>query len=164
MIVRAVSPDDAAALKHWGAGPSFVAGTEIYMALQRGTISGVIGSIMNYFELKRYEVAPCAVYVPLTAFHLYFAVNKGFFDKLTPGQQKAIMDASMTVENNTKDVALKTLAVHLDEIKGKATLYRPTAQEAALWKQGIPELWPDMVKNNKDLADALNDVKALLGR
>jgi C4-dicarboxylate-binding protein DctP len=164
MIVRAVSPDDAAALKHWGAGPSFVAGTEIYMALQRGTITGVSGSIMNYYELKRYEVAPYAVYVPLTAFHMYFAVNKAFFDKLSPKQQKAILDASTSVENNTKDIALKTLAVHLQEIKGKATLYRPTAEEALLWKQGIQELWPEMLKNNKEVADVLNEVRSLLGR
>jgi TRAP-type C4-dicarboxylate transport system substrate-binding protein len=164
MMVRVASPDEATVIKHWGAGPSFLAGTEIYMALQRGTINGSIGAVLNYVELKRYEVAPYAIYVPLSVMHLYFGINKPFFDKLTPKQQKAIVDASTTIENNTKDVAMKTLVQNLEEVKGKATFYRPTAQELALWKQGVTELWPEMVKDNKELADTLAEVKKLIGR
>jgi len=51
-------PDDAAVVKKWGAAPSFIPGMDVYPALQRGTLTGGIGSVMLQVDLKRYEVAP----------------------------------------------------------------------------------------------------------
>ena len=78
MVIRAVSSESSAVLKKWGAGPSFITGAEVYMAMQRGTINGAIMSVINYWERKLYEVAPHAIFLPIMSVHSYIAMNKGF--------------------------------------------------------------------------------------
>ncbi|MBI5440327.1 MAG: TRAP transporter substrate-binding protein DctP [Deltaproteobacteria bacterium] len=164
MTIRVIGPDDAAVIKKWGAAPSFIPGMDVYPALQRGTIQGAIGSVMLQVELKRYEVAPYAVFMPIAGAQAYYGINKAFFDKLSPKQQKAIVDAGETMDKRTKELTMKELATHMTELKTKMKgLHTPTAQEMAQWKQGITELWPTLVGDNKDLASALQETRAILG-
>jgi TRAP-type transport system periplasmic protein len=152
-------------VKKWGAAPSFIPGMDVYPALQRGTINGSIGSVMLQVELKRYEVAPYAVFLPLAGAQAYYGINKEFFDKLTPKQQKALTDASDAMEKRTKELTLKDLSAAMTELKAKMKgLYTPTAAESAQWKEGVADMWPQLVGTNKELADALKETRGLLGK
>jgi len=91
-------------------------------------------------------------------------MNKGVFDRLTPEQQKIILDASMTIESNTVPVALKTFKEDLEEAKKKAKLYNPTPAELSLWKEGMTSIWDDLSKSNEDVAAAFKNVRAILNR
>ncbi len=165
MTIRVIGPDDAAVVKKWGAAPSFIPGMDVYPSLQRGTLQGSIGSVMLQVELKRYEVAPYAVFLPLAGAQAYYGMNKEVFDKLVPKQQKAILDANAEMEKNTKEMTMKDLAVNMEELKKKMKgLYTPTPQEMAQWKEGVADMWPQLVGDNKELADALKETRALLGR
>jgi len=165
MTIRVIGPDDAAVIKKWGAAPSFIPGMDVYPSLQRGTIQGCIGSVMLQVELKRYEVAPYAVFLPLAGAQAYYGMNKEFFDKLTPKQQKAIFDASAAMEKRTKEMTMRDLAVNMEELKKKMKgLYMPTPEETAQWKEGVADMWPQLVGDNKELADTLEETRAILGR
>ena len=165
MTIRVIGPDDAAAMKKWGAAPSFIPGMDVYPALQRGTLQGAIGSVMLQVELKRYEVAPYAVFLPLAGAQAYYGMNKEVFDKLTPKQQKALADASAAMESRTKELTMKDLAVAMEQLKKVMKgLHTPTPQEMAQWKEGVSDMWPELVGNNKELADALKETRAILGR
>jgi len=164
MVIRGASPEHALAIKKWGAGPSFLTGAEVYLALQRGTINGAINSLLTYMERKLYEVSPCAIFMPLSAVHTFIVMNKGVFDRLTPEQQKIILDASMTIESNTVPFALKTFKEDLEEAKKKAKLYNPTPAELSLWKEGMTSIWDDLSKSNEDVAAAFKNVRAILNR
>jgi C4-dicarboxylate-binding protein DctP len=165
MTIRVIGPDDAAAMKKWGAAPSFIPGMDVYPALQRGTLQGAIGSVMLQVELKRYEVAPYAVFLPLAGAQAYYGMNKEVFDKLTPKQQKALADASAAMESRTKEMTMKDLTVAMEQLKKVMKgLHTPTPQEMAQWKEGVSDMWPDLVGNNKELADALKETRAILGR
>ena len=165
LTIRVIGPDDAAVFKKWGAAPSFIPGMDVYPALQRGTLQGAIGSVMLQIELKRYEVAPYAVFLPMSGAQAYYGMNKDVFDKLTPKQQKAIVDAGSTMEKRTKEMTMKELAVNMEELKKRMKgLYTPTPQEMARWREGVADMWPELVGNNKELADALTETRALLGR
>jgi len=165
MTIRVIGPDDAAAMKKWGAAPSFIPGMDVYPALQRGTLQGAIGSVMLQVELKRYEVAPYAVFLPLAGAQAYYGMNKEVFDKLTPKQQKALLDASATMESRTKEMTMKDLAVAMEQLKKvMKDLHTPTPQEMAQWKEGVSDMWPELVGTNKELADVLKETRALLGR
>jgi C4-dicarboxylate-binding protein DctP len=165
MAIRVVGPDDAAYIKKRGGSPSPVPGMDVYPALQRGTLQGSIGSVMLQISLKRYEVAPYAIFLPIAGAQAYFGINKEFFDKLNPNQQKALVDASAEWEKKTKSVTMDALKIALADLKTKMKgLYTPNAQELALWKEGVEEMWPELVGNNKELADALKETRAILGR
>ena len=165
MTIRVIGPDDAAAMKKWGAAPSFIPGMDVYPALQRGTLQGAIGSVMLQVELKRYEVAPYAVFLPLAGAQAYYGMNKEVFDKLTPKQQKALADASAAMESRTKELTMKDLAVAMEQLKKVMKgLHTPTPQEMAQWKEGVSDMWPELVGTNKELADVLKETRALLGR
>lgn len=165
MAIRVVGPDDAAYIKKRGGSPSPVPGMDVYPALQRGTLQGSIGSVMLQISLKRYEVAPYAIFLPIAGAQAYFGINKEFYDKLNPKQQKALLDASAEWEKKTKSVTMDALKINLADLKTKMKgLYTPNAQELALWKEGVEEMWPQLVGDNKELADALKETRAILGR
>ena len=165
MSIRVVGPDDAAVIKKWGGSPSPIPGMDVYPALQRGTLQGAIGSVITQIELKRYEVSPYAIFLPIAGAQAYYGVNKEFFDKLNPKQQKALLDASAAMEKKSKELTMKELATSMAELKTKMKgLYTPNAQEMAQWKEGTEEMWPQLVGNNKELIDALKETRAILGR
>jgi len=142
-----------------------IPGMDVYPALQRGTIQGAIGSVMLQIDLKRYEVAPYAIFLPIAGAQAYYGINKEFFDKLNPKQQKALLDASATMEKKSKEMTMKELAIAMADLKTKMKgLYTPNAQELALWKDGMKEMWPQLVGNNKELEEALKETRAILGR
>jgi C4-dicarboxylate-binding protein DctP len=163
MTIRVIGPDDAALMKKYGAAPSFIPGMDVYPALQRGTLDGAIGSVTLQVDLKRYEVAPYAIYLPIGGAQAYYGINKEFFDKLTKEQQKAILDAGDEMEKKTKKLTMDDNAKKLETLKPQMKeLYKPTAKEFAQWKQGVEELWNELVKGNADLEQALKDTRALL--
>lgn len=165
VAIRVAGPDDAKVVQKWGGSASMIPGMDVYPALQRGTLQGCIGSVMLQVELKRYEVAPYAIFLPIAGAQAYYAINKEFFDKLNPKQQKALLDASATMEKKSKELTMKELAVHMGELKKKMKgLYTPNAQELAQWKDGMKEMWPQLVGNNKELGEALKETRAILGR
>jgi hypothetical protein len=34
----------------------------------------------------------------------------------------------------------------------------------AQWREGVADMWPELVGSNKELADALKETRAILGR
>jgi C4-dicarboxylate-binding protein DctP len=165
MAIRVAGPDDAKVVAKWGGTGSMIPGMDVYPALQRDTLQGCIGSVMLQIELKRYEVAPYAIFLPIAGAQAYYGINKEFFDKLNPKQQKALIDASATMEKQSKDLTMKELAINMADLKTKMKgLYTPNAKELALWKAGMQEMWPQLVGNNKELEEALKETRAILKR
>ena len=132
--------------------------------MQRGTIHGAVNSLLTYVERKLYEVAPYVVFLPVISVHTFIAMNKGFFERLTPQQQKAILDASAAIENNTEAAAQKAYQRDTEEVKQKAKLVYPTPPEMAVWKEGAETLWEELSKGNKEVSDTLRTVGAMLKR
>jgi len=74
--------------------------------------------------------------MPLAAAQAYYGMNKELFDKLTPRTQKAIVDASTTMEQQTKDMTMKALAAAMEEMKTKMKgLYTPTLRNGPVEKR-----------------------------
>jgi C4-dicarboxylate-binding protein DctP len=163
-IIRGASPEHALAIKKWGAGPSFLTGAEVYLALQRNTINGAINSLASYMDRKLYEAAPYVLMTPVSTVHTFIVMNKGFFEKLTPAQQKVISEASAAIEAGTVQYGRNTLKADLEEARKKAKVYLPTAAETSLWQEGMMPLWEEIAKDKPEVAEALKSVKATLRR
>lgn len=164
LVIRGATPEHALVIKKWGAGPSFLTGAEVYMALQRNTINGAINSLATYMDRKLYEAAPYVVMTPLSVVHTFIVMNKDFFDKLTLERQKIVTEASAAIENNTVQFGKNTLNEDLEGVKKKAKLYVPATAEAALWREGMTSLWDEIAKDKPDVVDALKKVHEMLKR
>lgn len=164
IVLRTLSPETSAMMKKWGAGPSFITGAELYLGMQRGTIQGSIVSVSSMIERKLYEVAPYMIILPMISVHSGISMNKAFFDRLTPIQQKVIMDASAVIDKNNYGIAISTYKKDLEELKKKAKVYFPSEAELVQWRAGCEEVWAETARSNKDVADALIKVRAMLKR
>jgi len=91
-------------------------------------------------------------------------VNKGFFDRLSPAQQKAIIDASNVIDKNNYSYIMNVMEKDMEGAKKVSKVYFPTAAELAKWKEGSEAIWLDTAKSNKDVAEALDKVRAFLKR
>jgi C4-dicarboxylate-binding protein DctP len=164
-VLRTIGPEVASMIKKWGAGASFLTGAEVYLALQRGTLQGGIGSIASYVERKWYEVAPYFIALPLASVNGYMVVNKGFFDRLSPANQKAVLDASAAIDKSNYNAVMANLKKDIENAhKNKANLYYPNASELAKWKEGCEQVWAESAGNDKDVIETLAKVRAILKR
>jgi len=159
LTVRATMPEDAAWYQKWGVNPSYISGSEQYMALQRGVLQGTLATVATSVERKLYEVAPYAVLVPFYDQISSIGINKNFFDKLAPEQQKALVDAAKEVEAKSMAAAMKDY----EEIMKRAQeagvkVYKPTPEEMKLWQAGKDEIRQQLYK---DQPQVLEEVKKL---
>jgi TRAP-type C4-dicarboxylate transport system substrate-binding protein len=81
---------EAEYLKLWGASPAFVAWAELYPAVQRGIVDGLLTAAVAIEAAKLYEVAPHFLKIDGPVAHIYIAVNQESWNKLSTEQQKTV--------------------------------------------------------------------------
>jgi TRAP-type C4-dicarboxylate transport system substrate-binding protein len=163
MTVRATIPEDTAWYKKWGAEPSYVSGSEQYMALQRGVLQGSLATVATSVERKLYEVAPYAVLVPMYDQISIIGINKSFFDQLAPNQQKAVVDAAKEVEAKSVAAAMKDY----DEIMKRAQevgikVYKPTPEEMKLWTAGKDQIRQQLYSDKPQVTEEIKKLEEQL--
>jgi TRAP-type C4-dicarboxylate transport system substrate-binding protein len=77
-------------LKVWGCVPSFTTWAEVYPAIQRGVIDGVMTATVGVQTAKLYEVAPYFFKIDGPANHFYVSVNRAAWDALSPELKKTV--------------------------------------------------------------------------
>ena len=160
--IRTLGPENAYLLKSYGANPTFLNGSETYMALQRGVIQGSSATVTSSLERKLYEVAPYVTIVPYCSMVSSIGMNKDYFDKLTATQQKAIMDAGKTIEDKT----VARAKANLEEVwkraaDAKIKIYRPTPDEMKLWLANLDAQYKEVLKSEPEVLALIEEVKAL---
>ncbi|MGW8156914.1 MAG: TRAP transporter substrate-binding protein [Desulfoprunum sp.] len=159
MTSRVLGPESAALWKSWGMNPTFLSGSEVYMALQRGVIQSNLSSIMSNVERKYYEVAPYQTIFPLGVVVSTIFINKDFFDQLPEDQQQTMIDAGKKVESNSLARAKESndeIFKQAEELK--ITIYRPNSEEMKLWKGDLEKLIQEIYK---DSPQSLADIKEI---
>jgi TRAP-type C4-dicarboxylate transport system substrate-binding protein len=77
-------------LKVWGSIPSFTTWAEVYPAIQRGVIDGVLTATVGVQTAKLYEVAPYFLKIDGPVNHFYVSVNRSAWDALSPQLKKTV--------------------------------------------------------------------------
>lgn len=122
-----------------GANPQVMSFSEMTQALQSGVVDGAENPPLNFYSQKVYEVQK-----HLTITHhgyLGFAVivNKRFWDGLSP-EIRSALEAAMaesTKLNNSLTERESAEAMRAIAKTGKTTIYQPTPQEMAQWRQAL---------------------------
>lgn len=117
-----------------GGAPSTLSVSDVYPALQRGTVQAAIGGIQGVVGLKEYEIAKYLLDgngvwgVGMTM----YVMNSASFDELPPDLQKVVMDAGKSAEQTAEAALLAYFT------KGLATVREHGMQVTEL-KPGTPE-------------------------
>jgi tripartite ATP-independent transporter DctP family solute receptor len=123
-------------LKALGGAPVFMSIGEVYLALQRGTIDGVLTSTCSVYERKFYEVTKYFTLIRCGEFQNQPAVlvNVKKYNQLPADLQKLLVDASKDAQDWGLDIALKGTDDCLAKLKeGGMEIYNLPEQEKKRW-------------------------------
>jgi tripartite ATP-independent transporter DctP family solute receptor len=125
-------------LKALGGAPVFMSVGEVYLALQRGTIDGVLTSTCSVYERKFYEVTKYFTLIRCGEIQNQPAVliNLKKYQQLPADMQKILVDASKDAQDWGLDIALKGTDDCLAKLKeGGMEIYSLPEQEKKRWAE-----------------------------
>ncbi|MFH1122095.1 MAG: TRAP transporter substrate-binding protein [Pseudomonadota bacterium] len=118
--IRTAGSAQATMYRALGIVPTELSASEVYMALQRGTIDGACSGPSRFFLSKWYEVTPYITQdfsLPYLSFWL--GISLRFWDKLSKEDQQLIQDAAQEVEAWARSYVVEETAGFNEKIKGK---------------------------------------------
>ncbi|WP_077212240.1 DctP family TRAP transporter solute-binding subunit [Bacillus dakarensis] len=140
-------------IKFWsatGANATPIAFTELYAALQQGTVDAQETPLSLMYSMKFYEVQK---HLSLTG-HLYspwpVLINQNFYDSLPEDLQKVVMDAAVETRDYNRQLSQEDEAASLDLLTGEGMEYTELTDEQ---KKGFQEA----------MSTVYEDVKAEVG-
>ncbi|MCC7080470.1 MAG: TRAP transporter substrate-binding protein DctP [Burkholderiales bacterium] len=98
--MRSNGPLPAAFLKHFGAVPTTIDSSEVYTALQRGTLEGAASGMSTFVSRKWIEVGKYITALKSTISVYPTQVNAAWWNGLKPEQRKIIADAVASTERD----------------------------------------------------------------
>ena len=137
--------------------PGILPATEVYLAIQQGTVIGQENPIDTIFSLRFYEVAP---HVTLTS-HIYgpipFSIAESTWKSLTDAEKEAVQRAATEAGAFCRQLVLQEEPRQLSEMRQEgATIYRPELDSYKTAAQSVYARARDLYGEHVDvlLADA----------
>ncbi len=144
--MRCNLPTAVAATKALGAAPVKMSSSEVYMALQRKTIDGVVSGTQSIIKRKWNETCKYLTNTNGSFSPWLVTVNTGFWNKLPPDIQKAVTEAAAEISKMSLNRAEKEDVTALAEAKKTMEVYTlkeawPGVREAGLkvWRKRTGE-------------------------
>lgn len=133
---------EQADFSEFGASPTPVAWSEVFTALQQGTVEGEGNSYSLLWDSKHQEVLNYATEVNYNYSSDIVVMNKDKFDALSKEYQDIIMEAGLEATEWQRDLANE----REDEAKQQfidygIEIYEPTEEEMKIWKQTAEPVW-----------------------
>lgn len=127
-------------IKALGAEPVFIPLGDVYMAMDTGTIDGLVTCPPLVLAFKLFEVAKHGVKATFGCVSEGVIMNKKTWDKTPPDLQKIIMEVVGNPFATTHGLDKKTYAKMMEEIKAKGvTIYDLPPEEEAKWFKAFQE-------------------------
>ena len=140
--MRCNLPTAVAAVAAMGAAPLKMSSSEVYMALQRKTIDGVVSGAQSIVKRKWNETCKYLTVTNGSFSPWPVTVNTKFWNKLPPDIQKAVLEAAAEISQLSLAQAEKEDAAALSEARKSMEVYElktdwPEARDAGLaaWRK-----------------------------
>lgn len=134
--IRTNNDIGAKLLQTFGASPTFLSGSEVFVALERGTIDGAHVGLSSVVERKLYEALKYITLDRHNAVIYFVIVRKAVFDKLTAEQKAILRTASEEVSAWVAKKQEEDDLAALDLIKSKGVqLITLTPAQIAEWQK-----------------------------
>ncbi len=161
--IRAAAPQHADALKGLGASPVMMSSSEVYMALQRGTIDGSVSGPTSIEQRKWYEATEYLT-IPDAGYSLWpIMMNLKVWEGLPKDVQKVLEEAARDTIMHTIKVSAEEDKKAVDMLSGQIEVYRLTDEERAAWKKAVQaeEIKAFLSRTGKDGEVILKQVKEM---
>ena len=128
--------------KQLGADPTTMAFSEVFTALQQGTIDGQenpvdvihsskLNEVQNYISLWNYSYDP-----------LVLGMNKKLFDSMHPEDQKIIQEAAKAANEYQINLTRENEAKQIEELKAaEMEFYTPTEEEMGAFRKAVEPVY-----------------------
>jgi TRAP-type C4-dicarboxylate transport system substrate-binding protein len=121
-------------IKSLGAEPVFMPLGDVYLAMETGTIDGLVTCPPLVLAFKLYEVAKYGVKATFGCVSEGVVMNKKSWERTPPDLQKIIEEVVGNPFRSTHGLTQKTYAKMIKDIKAKGvTIYNLPPQEEAKW-------------------------------
>lgn len=138
------------------ANPVPMAGSEMYTAMQNGTVDGQENPPVNILNDKTYEVQKYMVLDKHMASIVTFVISSKFMDTLPEELQQVIYDAANAATPEAQRVVKKVNDEGVDKLREYGmSVYEPTDEELAAWHEKISGPCQDYVRS--ELGDEVVD-------
>jgi len=138
--LRAAAPMHADALRGLGASPVMMSSSEVYMALQRGTIDGAVSGPTSIEKRKWFE-ATKYITVPGAGYSLWpIMINLKTWKRLPADVQKVLLEcANETIQHTIKASKVED-AKSIERLSKVLEVYKLTLDQKETWKKAIHEV------------------------
>ena len=159
MKIRGYSKYSSETIKALGASSVTMGASEVYMALQRGTIDGQISGTTAMRDRKMYEVTQYLTVTNHASPEFIVAINEKSYNKLSDDQKKALNDAAKEVRDAIRANAKTEDLNALEELKKNGMhVYEVPEAELPAWREATKSVWDTFIAENGDEGKALIDI------
>ncbi|GGK08372.1 C4-dicarboxylate ABC transporter [Lentibacillus kapialis] len=149
----------------FGANPTPIAWSEVFTALQQGTVDGEGNSYSLLWDSKHQEVLSYATEVNYNYSSDIVVMNKEKFEALTDEQQDIIMESGQEAMEWQREVANKREAEAKQQfIDFGIEVYEPTEEEMLQWKQASEGVWDEYVREGYAEPEYVDIILETLGK
>lgn len=117
--IRASGKTQAAMLEVWGAKTVMIPSTDVYEAIQRGTIDGACSGPTTLVDRKWYEVSNQYQSAPCGGAYFGLVANMDFWKSLTDEQRKIIEEEGRKLELDTMAKSIEIDGVAMKQLEAK---------------------------------------------
>ncbi|WP_339285498.1 TRAP transporter substrate-binding protein [Oceanobacillus sp. FSL K6-3682] len=148
-----------------GASPTPVAWSEVFTALQQGTVDGEGNTYSLLWDSKHQEVLSHAAEVNYNYSSDILVMNKDLYEELEPYQQEIIMEAGQEAMEWQRVVATERDEEAKQQfIDYGIEIYEPTDEEYLEWKQATEIVWDQYVREGYAEPDYVDTILDTLGK
>lgn len=149
------------AIRSLGANPAVIAGSEVYLALQNGTVDAAVTTPSFAQSLKLTDSLKTMTRVNLVLGGYIFAMNKAFFDGLPTDLQGAVRQAAAkATEFNKQQITEEVTASEKAMVAAGVKIVDLTPQERERW---VKLVQPVLEKQSEALAKLIAEVQSIPG-
>lgn len=142
--VRIVSYEAEEALKPFGVAGARIPSSELYLAVQRGTVDAVVANVSTITGRKIHEQVKFCYKLPITAYNMSFYFLKSTWDKLPDKARAAFWEAGKWYDvNGAPAVNKKVYPESIWPMVTKAGIktFTPTPEELKLFEEKSQPVW-----------------------
>jgi len=143
--IRAPVPGALSCLAAWGATPTRIAASEVYGAMAKGAIDGIVTSWSFMNAMKLYEVSNQYVGPFWWTVWVNF-INLDTWKNIPKDLQEIIMEVATDTEKRSLGWMQAYEGKSLDILREKGTVKILTPQELKAWRKPLKPVYDDWVK------------------
>lgn len=149
----------------FGARPTPVAWSDVFTALQQGTVEGEGNSYSLLWDTKHQEVLSYATEVNYNYSSDIVVMNLDKFNSLTEKQQEIIIEAGEEAKVWQRNKANEREAEAKQQfIDYGIEIYEPTDKEILIWKQATEQVWDEFVREGYAEPEYVDLILETLGK